>query len=293
MANQKPINSVRTNLIEPPRLNIPAPAPNSSHPSWPNTYVASTHALAFLTKHSQISQNISAPINVIPALTFLKKPNIARLGVINVEAQKRIVVIERPMELGAYPHRTPATIAEPLNVNKTVRALIATPSKIPTTEKAPPAEPPPDPLTSVLRKIAEMEENQKTRDVSRTAEAQITVGSVNQMMVKTRSVEGADGNLLDSDIANLINSQIIANWRLPPGLMDTNLQPVFFRVLLDRTGAVTLIQYLDKLDETNERYRAFSESAYRAVSKTEIFIGLPPNEFDKWRELRLKFDLGT
>ncbi len=291
--NQKPVNSIRTSLIEPPRLNIPVPAPNSSHPSWPDTHVASTHALAFSTRHSRNIGNLSAPINVIPALTFLKKPNIARLGIINVETQKRIVVMERPMESAAYPLRASATIAEPLNLNKTVRALIAKPSKIPTTEKDPPAEPLPDPLALVLRKIAEMEENQKTRDMPRTIAAQTTSSSVDQIMVKARPVEGADGNPLDSGIAKLINSQIIANWRLPPGLMDADLQPVFFRVLLDRTGAVTLIQYLDKLDGTNERYRAFSESAYRAVSKTETFIGLPPNEFDKWRELRLKFDLGS
>ena len=50
---------------------------------------------------------------------------------------------------------------------------------------------------------------------------------------------------------------------------------------------------MDELDEKTDRYRAFSESAYRAVSKTKTFIGLPPNEFEKWRELRLKFHFGT
>ena len=292
-ADQTPINSIQARLIEPARLDAPRPTPKSSHPSGLDTFAASTPALTSLHKQPLHIRKLSAPLDVIPALIFLKGPKAGPPNIINVEEQKQVVMMEAPTELTAYQNKASETIAEPLDLNKTLLGLLVTPPEIPTTTKPPPAEPQPDPLVSVLRKIAEMEESQKTRDMSRTTTTQTTDISVGQMTVKTRSVEGADGKPLDSDLATLINSQIIANWRLPPGLMDLDLQPAFFRVLLDRTGAVILIQYLDELDGASERYKAFSESAYRAVSKTDIFIGLPPNEFDKWRELKLKFHLGS
>lgn len=292
-ANQTPINSTQARLIEPARLDSPGPTPKSSHPSGLDTFVTSAPVLTFLTKHPLHMGKLSAPLDVIPALIFLNGPKVAPPNIISVEEQKQVVMMEAPTELNSYQNKASETIAEPLDMNKTLLGLLVTPPEIPTTMKVPPAEPHPDPLVSVLRKIAEMEENQKTRAMSLTTTTQTMDTSVGQIPVKMRSVEGADGKPLDSEIATLINSQIIENWRLPPGLMDLDLQPAFFRVLLDRTGAVILIQYLDELDGASERYRAFSESAYRAVSKTEIFLGLPPNEFEKWRELKLKFHLGS
>ena len=97
---------------------------------------------------------------------------------------------------------------------------------------------------------AEIEKNQKNRDTSRKEVTQSKASSVPQRMVKARSVEGADSKPLDSDLAGLINTQIMENWHLPPGLMNADLQTVLFRVLLDRNGAIVLIQYLDELDET-------------------------------------------
>ena len=292
-SKQKPTNSIQARLIEPARLNGPAPAPNSSRPSWVEAHVPSTHTLPFLTKHPLNTGSISMPLKVIPAMMFLKGSTVLPASIIHVEEQKRIVAMEATTELAAYQHQVSETIAEPFHMSKTILELGGTPSKTPKPEKVPPTELPPDPLVSVFRKIAELEENQKARDMSQAVDPQTIAHSEDKITIKARSVEGADGEPLDSDVANLINSQIIANWRLPPGLTDLDLQPAFFRVLLDRTGSVILIQYLGELEGTNDTYRAFSESAYRAVSETAIFIGLPPNDFDKWRELRLKFHLGS
>ena len=239
---QKSITSVQLKFIEPARLKIPTLKPTTFRPSWPHAYLSSTYSLPFLTTHSGNVETLPAPINVIPPLAILDKPKVMLLGAEIVEVQEQIVVIEGPTELSVYQHRASETIAEPLDMNKTVRALLVTPSKVPTTAKAPPEELPPDPLASVLRKIAEIEKNQKNRDMSRREVAQSKASSVPQRMVKARSVEGADSKPLNSNLAGLINSQIMENWHLPPGLVNADLQPVLFRVLLDRNGAIVLIQ---------------------------------------------------
>ena len=89
-ANQTPINLVRGILIEPARLDIPAPTPNSSHPSWLDTSVASVRALTVLTKYPQPIGKLLAPLDVIPALFFSKGPSAAPPSIINVEEQNRL-----------------------------------------------------------------------------------------------------------------------------------------------------------------------------------------------------------
>ena len=177
-------------------------------------------------------------------------------------------------------------------MERSILATLVTSPRVPASAKVPPQEPPLDPFASVLQKIAELEKKQLNRQVPQTDIGSAKLASINQATIKARSVEGDSGNPLGSEISGLINSQIMENWRLPPDFLDADLKPVLLRVLLDRNGVILLIQYLDKVGETNERYRALAESAYRAVSKTKTFIGLPENEFEKWRELRLNFHLG-
>ena len=278
--------------IEPTQLSAPAQAPTPSELHWPESDEDPKSLLVFtITTSAQIPTR-PAPLKIAPPLASVDEPKTESIHIEGIERQNQIATATGPIELALYQSRPSPTIAEPTDMDRSILATPATSPRVPASAKVPPEEPPPDPFASVLQKIAELEKKQIDRQVSQTDIARTKSASINQVMVKASAFEGASGTPIDSEISKLINSQITANWRLPPGSLDADLKPVLLRVLLNRNGVILLIEYLDKVEETNERYRALAESAYRAVSKTKTLIGLPGNEFEKWRELRLNFHLG-
>ena len=278
--------------IEPTQLSAPAQAPTPSELYWPESDENPKSLLVFTISTSAQIPTRPAPLKIVPPLASVDEPKTESIHIEGIERQNQIATATGPIELALYQSRPSPTIAEPTDMDRSILATPATSPRVPTSAKVPPEEPPPDPFASVLQKIAELEKKQIDRQVSQTDIVRTKSASINQVMVKASAFEGASGTPLDSEISKLINSQITANWRLPPGSLDADLKPVLLRVLLNRNGVILLIEYLDKVEETNERYRALAESAYRAVSKTKTLIGLPGNEFEKWRELRLNFHLG-
>src|SRR5262249_46343504 len=95
-----------------------------------------------------------------------------------------------------------------------------------------------------------------------------------------------------------IREQVEQCWNVPAGARDATDLIVEIRVLLNRDGSVLDARIVDTTRAASDTfYRTAAESARRAVLLCSPLRNLPPDRYDAWRDITLRFDpkemLGT
>ncbi|WP_416899083.1 MAG: TonB C-terminal domain-containing protein [Minwuia sp.] len=161
--------------------------------------------------------------------------------------------------------------------------------------KAPPPKPKPpekkkesldlDRLSAKLDKLAENKEP-RPRDTDRRQLADIRVGE-----------GGVSQNRLNQKLSvtevDLLRRRLSKNWSPNHGAPGVERMQVIIRIFLNPDGTLTgRPQVIDGFDagQSAEMFNAFSESAIRAVQKSEPFP-LPPEKYQDWREIEINFNL--
>ena len=273
----KPVNTTSmTQIFTPKRTPI---APQTVQ----RLLIVGTRELNLFNKQPIASRNVP----------FLERGSVQRPNVkfdVN-QSQALISLTSTPTALFLYKIKLLPTINEPCKQVQNTPGTTSNPLKVPLTMEIPFKEPAPDPLISVMQKIKQLEEKYAKNTALGKDDIHHNPSGVNQTTPETVATVQARAGQLDPKYSRLINSQIKANWTPPPGQLDAYHEPVLLRILVDKTGEIQSVQYLRDNNNNDKRYRALIESAYRAVRKTRILHGLPSNEYDKWRELRLNFRL--
>lgn len=90
-----------------------------------------------------------------------------------------------------------------------------------------------------------------------------------------------------------IKSQFIKCWRMPAGARNAHELAVLVKVLLYPDGSVQdvgLHPSQVRRYQTDTFFRAAADSAIRAVWQCNPITGLPPEKFNRWKDLELNFD---
>ncbi len=155
------------------------------------------------------------------------------------------------------------------------------PRKRPEIKKAPPKEkkPPPDQLASILRNVERLKQQPEPPQQEKP-EAE-KPGPV------SREVSVFEQN----DMVRAIQQQLFSCWRLDPGAVSAEDMVVEIRVALNPDGSLQRADVVDVARLARDGYfRSAAENARRAIYKCSPFVGLPPNKYQVWRELTLRFN---
>lgn len=140
-------------------------------------------------------------------------------------------------------------------------------------------------LSSKLDKLATEKPNQpRDRDRRRLSDIRIGEG-------------GSSSNRLNPTISaseiDAVRNAVYRNWNVNQGGENVDRMQVKIRIFLQPDG--TLARPPDIIDQfdaggSQAAFRSFSESAIRAIHKTQPFK-LPVEKYDSWREIDLNFNL--
>ncbi len=146
-------------------------------------------------------------------------------------------------------------------------------------EKKEPEAPPEDRLTSILRNVDKLREKSDRR---RTESAEAT---------RARTAPRASA-LEQMQMVRAIQGQMSRCWQIEPGARDAETLVVEIRVALNPDATVRKAQIVDFERMLNDSFfRSAAENARRAIWRCSPF-DLPPNKYEVWRDLTLKFDPG-
>lgn len=142
-----------------------------------------------------------------------------------------------------------------------------------------------DRLTAKLDKLAD-DTPRRPRDEDRRDLSKIKIGE-----------GGVSQNRLNPKLSvtevDLLRSRLRENWSPNHGAPGVERMQVVIRINLNRDG--TLARDPDVIEgydagQSSEVFQAFSESAIRAVRKSQPFP-LPPDKYEDWREIEINFNL--
>ena len=92
-------------------------------------------------------------------------------------------------------------------------------------------------------------------------------------------------------VIDAIRSQVRRNWSVPTGAEDAHEMNVTLDLRLGPDGAVRDVKVVEAARMAQDAaFRAMAESAVRAVRKTARFDGLPPEDYARWRDIRITFN---
>jgi outer membrane biosynthesis protein TonB len=88
-----------------------------------------------------------------------------------------------------------------------------------------------------------------------------------------------------------IRSQIWKNWNVLAGARDGHELKVELVIRLQTDGTVLQVDVEDEgRYQSDAFFRAAADRAIRAVWKSSPLMNLPPDKYEKWKELKLNFD---
>ncbi len=107
-----------------------------------------------------------------------------------------------------------------------------------------------------------------------------------------------EDQLARNELSELIRRKVEGCWNVPAGAREADGLLVEIKVVLSRDGSVVRADIVDAARATADSfYRAAAESARRAVQICSPFRELPPDRYDIWQTLTLRFNpkemLGT
>ena len=222
-------------------------------------------------------------LTVIPAPVSIKNLHMISIAATN---QGLLSTNSIPIPLkGTTIHPAPNS-SEPTSHSQTKPLTIPTTHDAPSFVTAPTEESAVDRFVWIMQRIEEIEDQQRKIVPISREDKNDKLPTANYMSVKTQDPT------LDGKYSQLIHSQIVTNWHPPPNTESMELQPVLLHVFVGETGEIHNIQFKGTRTNTDIKYQALVESAYRAVRKTKVLRGLPLAKYEQWRELRLNFRLG-
>jgi outer membrane biosynthesis protein TonB len=139
-------------------------------------------------------------------------------------------------------------------------------------------EPTDDPLTSILRNVEKLKQQQAARPAPSEES-------------ETRAPQPRASQLEINALARAIQQQMSSCWRVEPGARDAEDMVVEVRVILNRDGSVRgQPQIIDSNRMASDPfYRSAAENARRAILSCQPFE-LPIKRYEVWRDMTLKFD---
>ena len=103
------------------------------------------------------------------------------------------------------------------------------------------------------------------------------------------AIEGIGGSEQNA-MVRAIQDQLRNCWRIDPGAQGAEDIVVEIKVLLNRDGSVHTVEIVDGVRMVQDGFfRSAAENAKRAVTRCSPFQ-LPPDKYDVWRQLTLRFD---
>jgi outer membrane biosynthesis protein TonB len=157
---------------------------------------------------------------------------------------------------------------------------------------------PPDTMESVLKTLEDLKrqppkKEEKPERTKKPAEPEksFDVAEIQKALEQPRTRHDPSRPIAISEI-DLVRRQIAACWNLPAGAKDARNMVVEIRVTMNPDGTVRDAQIQDTARlQSDPFYRAMAESAYRAVLNPRCQpFKLPPDRYDVWQTLALKFD---
>jgi len=178
------------------------------------------------------------------------------------------------------PEPEPVPEVKPEPEPEQVAAIPPKPRKRPEYKEPPKKkeEPPPNPLASILRNVERLKQQPAPPQEEKPAAEQ--PGPV------SRQVSAFEQN----DMVRAIQQQLFSCWRLDPGAVAAEDMVVEIRVALNPDGSIQRADVIDVARMSRDGYfRSAAENARRAIYKCSPFR-LPPNKYQIWRELSLRFN---
>ena len=235
--------------------------------------------------------------------SFLKTVQIARVTNLPQRVEKPVEVKKPEPKPEVKPPPTPP-LPEPLR-----------PEPRPNLKPEPKTEPPPQPeakdrkeskpdsFDALLRnvgKLAKTEKREKAEKEDRKAKPTRNASDSNPLtkdfektiagLVGAGSTQHVPDLPLSLSEIDAIRAQIERCWNVPAGARDAGNLIVEIRVQFAPNGQVLSAQIVEDARYQNDRfYRAAADSAKRAVHQCSP-IKAPPTKYERWREVRLRFN---
>ena len=142
-------------------------------------------------------------------------------------------------------------------------------------DKKKPEPPPEDRLTSILKNVEKLkEEAAQSTQLADASQGRLSQASAIEQNAMVRAIQ----------------QQMSRCWRIDAGARDAESLIVEIRVVLNPDATVRDAQIVD-FDRMfqDSFFRSAAENARRAILRCSPFT-LPPNKYDVWRDLTLRFD---
>ncbi|MCI0431836.1 MAG: energy transducer TonB [Rhodospirillales bacterium] len=157
-------------------------------------------------------------------------------------------------------------------------------------EKKPEEKKPAEAQEFVLKTLEKLKQTTDTAKVEPPP-----VEAVPQPSAPPSSVED---QLARNELSDLIRRKVEGCWNVPAGAREAGDLVVEIKVVLNRDGSVVAAEIVDAARaSTDSFFRAAAESARRAVRICSPFSDLPPDRYQIWQTLTLRFNpkemLGT
>lgn len=94
---------------------------------------------------------------------------------------------------------------------------------------------------------------------------------------------------LSASVSEAIRRQIEDKWNVPAGAVGAGDLAVQIRISLSSDGVVQRAYIVDRARLADPFFRAMAESARRAVRQASPLRGLPPEKYEKWRDITFTF----
>jgi len=161
--------------------------------------------------------------------------------------------------------------------------------------KAKPAPPKPSPLPIAKPTISIPEPETRTKEKEEKNDFESVLKSVDDMKKekKEKPLSFDPEKPLSISEVDAIITQISKCWAIPAGARDADSTSVRLRISLAVDGSLTSVKIVDegRYNEAGETFfRAWADSAVRAVRGCSPITGLPPKKYKSWSELELNFD---
>lgn len=112
--------------------------------------------------------------------------------------------------------------------------------------------------------------------------------------VEQAQVGSLDVRRMTATIEDYIKQKMLACWSVPVGAQGVEEMQITIRITLNPdgflVGAPDIAERGRLFRPGNEFYRAFAESAARAVRRCEPYDKLPKQYYNRWKELELNFN---
>lgn len=178
----------------------------------------------------------------------------------------------------AVPEPEPEKVVQTPPKPRQRPALKQAPPKAAEKEKEKEKEPKPDQLASILRNVERLKQQ--------PSPPQQEPPQADKKGPVSRQVSVIEQN----DMVRAIQQQLFSCWRLDPGAMAAEDMVIEIRVALNPDGSLQRADVVDVARMARDGYfRSAAENARRAIYKCSPFR-LPPNRYEIWRELTLRFN---